>query len=119
MTYETTYGLWTEPNGGKYHVPPNALVEAAENLLLSLGYAINPPSKPLTFEDVAPMTEAPPVGTEYWAVHPFGENGVMRTHWDGAAMDKSAVRRRVAYRKKEHAIVAAAHIFGLKGGTFT
>ena len=38
-------------------------LEAAEKLLRDKGYTVTPPSKPLTFENVAPMTE------DYWKKH--------------------------------------------------
>ena len=91
-------------------------LEAAERLLRSHGYAIVPPAKPLTFEDVTPMTEAPLRGTEYWVVSPFSTEGAVLLWWAEDAHDKSALRRRMAYLDKEHALVAARHIFGLKGG---
>lgn len=91
-------------------------LEAAEQLLLAHGYTVTPPAQPLTFENVVPMTEAPPEGTEYWVVHSFNSNGVAKSTWYADAMDKSALRHRMAYLDKEHALVAARHIFGLKGG---
>lgn len=91
-------------------------LEAAEQLLLANGYKITPPTRPLTFEDVTPMTEAPPDGTEYWLVQPFIKDGVDRFCWVGGDFDQATLRHRVAYLEKEHALIAARHIFGLKGG---
>ena len=91
-------------------------LEAAEKLLRENGYTIIPPAKQLTFEDVTPMTEAPLRGTEYWVVSPFSTEGAVLLWWAEDAHDKSALRRRMAYRKKEHALIAARHLFGLKGG---
>lgn len=79
-------------------------LDEAEKLLLANGYTIIPPAKPLTFEDVEPMTEVPPKGTEYWIIDTTTPEGVLST-WC-----------RMAYLDKEHALVAARHIFGLKGG---
>ena len=86
---------------------------AAEQLLRANGYTI---TKPLTFEDVVPMTEAPPKGTWYWVTQPFRSRGVEAFIWDGDEADLAALRHRMAYLDKEHALVAARHIFGLKGG---
>ena len=91
-------------------------LEAAEKLLRENGYTITPPAKPLTFEDVVPMTEAPPKGTWYWVTQPFWSQGVEAFIWDGDEADLAALRHRMAYLDKEHALVAARHIFGLKGG---
>ena len=90
--------------------------EAAEKLLRENGYTVTPPAKPLTFEEVTPMTEAPLRGTEYWVVSPFRTEGAVLLWWAEDADDKSALRRRMAYLDKEHALIAARHIFGLKGG---
>ena len=91
-------------------------LEAAEKLLRAYGYAIIPPTKPLTFEDVVPMTEVPPEGTEYWAISPTVDEGAYRALINGSGVDYRVVKRRMAYLDKEHALVAARHIFGLKGG---
>ena len=91
-------------------------LDAAEKLLLVNGYTIIPPVKPLTFEDVVPLTEAPPEGTECWVVDLLREEGVADINWRNDFFDETALRRRLVYLKKEHALVAARHIFGLKGG---
>ena len=97
-------------------VTKQADLDAAEQLLRANGYTITPPAKPLKFEDVTPLTEPLPKGTDYWAVHPFGPDGVALYQWLSASSDKSILRRRMAYLDKEHALIAARHIFGLKGG---
>ena len=91
-------------------------LEAAEKLLLAYGYTVTQPAKALTFEDVTPMTKAPPEGTEYWVVQPVRETGVESYCWAGDDFDECALRHRMAYRNQEHALIAARHIFGLKGG---
>ena len=91
-------------------------LDAAEQLLRDNGYTVTPPAKSLKFEDVTPLTEPLPKGTDYWAVHPFGPDGVALYQWLSASSDKSILRRRMAYLDKEHALIAARHIFGLKGG---
>lgn len=91
-------------------------LDAAEQLLRANGYTVTPPAKPLTFEDVVPMTEAPPEGTVYWVVSPTGEGGVYRAWIRDRASDDLVIKRRMAYLEKEHALIAARHIFGLKGG---
>lgn len=91
-------------------------LEAAEQLLLANGYKITQPTRPLTFEDVVPMTEAPQKGTEYWIVSASASSGAYRTIFDGTGFDSRVIRRRSAYLEREHAVVAARHIFGLKGG---
>lgn len=91
-------------------------LEAAEQLLLNYGYTVIPPATPLTFEDVVPMTEAPQKGTWYWVTHPFNSRGVEGFAWGGDEYDLAALRRRMAYLDREHALIAARHIFGLKGG---
>ena len=91
-------------------------LNAAEKLLRDNGYAIIPPAKPLTFEDVTPMTEAPPKGTWYWVPQPFRSRGVEAFIWVGDEYDLAALRHRMAYLEREHALIAARHIFGLKGG---
>ena len=91
-------------------------LEAAKKLLLSNGYTITPPAKPLTFEDVAPMTEAPPKGGRYWVISASGRHGVYNVSFGDDAFDRLVIQRRMAYLEKEHALIAAQHIFGLKGG---
>ena len=91
-------------------------LEAAEKLLRENGYAVTPPAKPLTFEDATPMTEAPPKGTWYWVPQPFRSRGVEAFAWGGDEYDLVALRHRMAYLEREHALIAARHIFGLKGG---
>ena len=91
-------------------------LEAAEKLLRDNGYTIIPPVKPLTFEDVTPMTEAPPEGTVYWVVSALRWEGVFCVRFFSAEFDPLLLKRRMAYLEKEHALVAARHIFGLKGG---
>ena len=91
-------------------------LEAAEKLLRDNGYTIIPPVKPLTFEDVAPMTEAPPEGTVYWVVSALHWEGVFCARFFNAEFDPLLLKRRMAYLDKEHALIAARHIFGLKGG---
>ena len=97
-------------------VPEQPDLAAAKNLLRANGYTIIPPVKPLTFEDVVPMTEAPQKGTWYWVPQPFMSRGVEAFAWGGDEYDLAALRHRMAYLDKEHALVAARHIFGLKGG---
>ena len=94
--------------------PPD--LEAAEKLLRENGYTIIPPAKPLTFEDVVPMTEAPPEGTVYWVVSALHWEGVFCARFFNAEFDPLLLKRRMAYLEKEHALIAARHIFGLKGG---
>ena len=91
-------------------------LEAAEQLLLGNGYTVTPPAKPLTFEDVTPMTEAPPEGTVYWVVSALHWEGVFCARFFNAEFDPLLLKRRMAYLEKEHALIAARHIFGLKGG---
>ena len=91
-------------------------LEAAEQLLRANDYTIIPPAKPLTFEDVTPMTAAPKKGTWYWVTQPFRSQGVEAFIWVGDEYDLAVLRRRMAYLDREHALIAARHIFGLKGG---
>ena len=91
-------------------------LDAAEKLLRANGYAITPPAKPLTFEDVVPMTEAPPDGTVYWVVSAGEHQGAYVAYFYGREVDRRAIKRRMAYLEKDHALIAARHIFALKGG---
>lgn len=91
-------------------------LEAAEKLLRANGYTVTPPVKPLTFEDVQPMTEAPLKGARYWVISAAERDGVYSTNSYGSVLDHRIIRRRMAYLDKEHALIAARHIFGLKGG---
>lgn len=91
-------------------------IDAAEQLLRANSYTVIPPAKPLTFEDVTPMTEAPKKGTWYWVIQPFNSRGVEAFAWGGDGYDLAALRHRMAYLNKEYALIAAQHIFGLKGG---
>ena len=68
------------------------------------------------FEDVEPLTEAPQIGTSYWMVQPFDKRGVDSFIWCGDDYDFTVLQHRMAYLDKEHALIAARHIFGLKGG---
>ena len=88
-------------------------LEAAEKLLRANGYTV---TKPITFEDVVPMTEAPPEGTVYWVVSALHWEGVFCARFFNAEFDPLLLKRRMAYLEKEHALIAARHIFGLKGG---
>ena len=101
----------------EYHtVTEQPDLEAAEKLLRENGYTVIPPAKPLTFEDVVPMTEAPPKGTRYWVVSAVERDGVYSVPFGNDALDRLIIKRRMAYLKHEHAVIAARHIFGLKGG---
>ena len=91
-------------------------LEAAEQLLRANDYTVIPPARPLTFEDVVPMTEAPLKQTDYWVLCPFSKGGVKHFYWVDDELDKSALRLRAAYLDEAHARIAARHIFGLKGG---
>ena len=91
-------------------------LEAAESLLRANGYTVTTPTKPLTFEDVVPMTEAPPKGARYWVISAAERDGVCSVQFANDAFDRLVIQRRMAYLDKEHALVAARHIFGLKGG---
>ena len=91
-------------------------LKTAEQLLLANDYTVTPPAKHLTFEDVTPMTEAPPEGTEYWYLEATNAEGVSSFVWRDDGLDEIVLKRRVAYLDQEHALVAARHIFGLKGG---
>lgn len=91
-------------------------LDAAEKLLRANDYTVIPPARPLTFDDVTPMTEVPKKGTWYWVPQPFRSRGVEAFAWGGDDHDLAALRHRMAYREREHARVAARHIFGLKGG---
>lgn len=91
-------------------------LEAAEKLLRANGYTVIPPAKPLTFEDITPITEAPPRFTRYWVVSAADREGVRSVPFDNDEFDNYRIKRRMAYLDKEHALVAARHIFGLKGG---
>ena len=91
-------------------------LDAAEQMLRANGYTVIPPAKPLTFEDVTPMTEAPPKGTRYWVVSAVERDGVYSVPFGNDALDRLIIKRRMAYLKHEHALIAARHIFGLKGG---
>ena len=97
-------------------VTEKADLEAAEKLLRDNRYTVIPPAKPLTFEDVVPLTEVPTEDRDYWVVSPTAEEGVYRAWIRGRAFDDRVTKRRMAYLEKEHALIAARHIFGLKGG---
>ena len=88
-------------------------LDAAEKLLRDNGYTV---TKPLTFEDVTPLTEAPPKGTPCWVPQPFRSRGVEAFIWVGNEQDLRTLKHRMAYHNREHALIAARHIFGLKGG---
>ena len=91
-------------------------IDAAEQMLRANGYTVIPPAKPLTFEDVVPLTEVPPEDRDYWVVSPTAEEGVYRAWIRDRAFDDRVKKRRMAYLDEEHALIAARHIFGLKGG---
>ena len=115
--YLWNHGLNDDSDIIEYRVAiEQADLDYAEKLLLANGYAITPPTKPLTFDDVVPMTEAPQKGTWYWVIQPFISRGVEAFIWGGDEYDLAALRHRMAYLDKAHALVAARHIFGLKGG---
>ena len=98
-------------------VTEQADLDVAEKLLRENGYTVTPPAKSLTFDDVVPMTEVPPEGTEFWVIAATSEEGAYRTCWvDGNELDLRTLKRRMAYLDEEHALIAARHIFGLKGG---
>ena len=91
-------------------------LKAAEQLLRANGYTVTLPDKPLTFEDVKPMTEAPPKGARYWVISAAEHDGVCSVPFANDAFDRLVIQRRMAYLDNEHALIAARHIFGLKGG---
>ena len=91
-------------------------LDAAEQMLRANGYTITPPAKPLTFEDVVPLTEAPEKGTRYWMLSAVEPEGILCVKSFNDWFDQRAIKRRVAYPDKEQALVAARRIFGLKGG---
>ena len=91
-------------------------LDAAEQLLRANGYNVVPPTKPITFEDVVPLTEAPEKGTEYWVPSPSAKEGIYKAQFVGDVFDDLKIKRRMAYLDKEHALIAARYIFGLKGG---
>ena len=91
-------------------------LEAAEKLLRENGYTVIPPARPLTFEDVVPLTEAPPKGARCWVISAQERGGVYGVPFGNDALDRLIIQRRMAYLEKEHALIAAKHIFGLKGG---
>lgn len=97
-------------------VTEQADLGAAEQLLCANGYTVTPPVKPLTFEDVTPMTEAPPKGARYWVISAAERDGVYSVPFGNDALDRLVIQRRMAYLDNEHALIAARHIFGLKGG---
>ena len=97
-------------------VTEQADLEAAEQMLRANGYTITPPAKPLTFEDVVPMTEVPEKGTRYWMLSAVEPEGILCVKSFNDWFDQRAIKRRVAYPDKEQALVAARRIFGLKGG---
>ena len=88
-------------------------LDAAEQLLRANGYTV---TKPLTFDDVTPLTEAPEKGTKYWMLSAVEPEGILCVKAFNEWFDQRAIKRRVAYLDKEHALIAAKHIFGLKGG---
>ena len=91
-------------------------LEAAEQLLRANDYTVTPPTMPITFEDVEPMTEAPHEGMRYWVVSAVERDGVYSVPFGNDAFDRLVIQRRMAYLEREHALIAARHIFGLKGG---
>ena len=91
-------------------------IDAAEQMLRANGYTIIPPAKPLTFDDVTPMTEVPEKGTRYWMLSAVEPEGILCVKSFNDWFDQRAIKRRVAYPDKEQALVAARRIFGLKGG---
>ena len=97
-------------------VTEQAGLGAAEQLLRANGYTIIPPTKPITFEDVVPMTEAPLKGARYWVISATERDGVCSVPFGNDAFDRLIIQRRMAYLNNEHALIAARHIFGLKGG---
>ena len=91
-------------------------LEAAEKLLRANGYTVTPPTKPITFKDVTPTTEVPRSGRRYWAVSGTAEEGVCELGWFSHEAAHILLKRRLVYLEKEDALIAARHIFGLKGG---
>lgn len=102
----------------KTNLAADALPErdTAEQLLCANGYTVIPPAKPLTFEDVEPMTEAPLKGLRYWVVSAAERDGACSVQFADDAFDRRIIQRRMAYLDREDALIAARHIFGLKGG---
>ena len=52
----------------------------------------------------------------YWVVSALHWEGVFCVRFFNAEFDPLLLKRRMAYLDKEHALIAARHIFGLKGG---
>lgn len=109
--------LWRQGHGTgdivEYCTAAHTDIDAAEQLLRGNGYTVIPP---LTFEDVTPIMEAPEEGTEYWVVSLSDPEGVIaQCHTGRSFYEQLVIKRGMAYLKKEHALIAARHIFGLKG----
>lgn len=94
----------------------HADLDAAESLLRANDYTVIPPARPLTFEDITPVAWPLPPGTVYWVVSAGEHEGVYIAYFYGRDIDHRIIQRRMAYLDKEHALIAAKHIFGLKGG---
>ena len=98
MTTKKIYGPWIKWGGGKYPVPPSTLAEVK----CRSGRVL-----------------APRLAYRYSWKH-IGSNGDIvgyRTaRFFSAEFDPLLFKRRMAYLEKEHALIAARHIFGLKGG---
>ena len=76
-----------------YHTvtePPD--LDAADKLLRNNRYTVIPPAKSLTFDDLTPMTEAPPTDTEYWVVHSFSKTGAEPYRWGGNDLDQPTLQ---------------------------
>ena len=91
-------------------------LDAAEQLLCANGYTVTKPLTLRSFEDVVPMTEAPQKGARYWVISAVERDGVYSVPFGNDALDRLIIQRRMAYLDIEDALVAARHIFGLKGG---
>ena len=138
MTTKKIDGPWIKWHGGECPVPPRTEVEvklrcgAVKGTRAGNSYwnhdkdydtydivsyrTVTPPTKPITFEDVVPLTEIPPKGTEFWVISALANEGAYHFCGDDKEVVSQIVKRRMAYLEKEDALVAARHHFGLKGG---
>ena len=85
---------WLHGNGDIDIVEYCAVIEqadldAAEQLLRANGYTV---TRPLTFEDVKPLTEAPQEGTDYWVLSAEYPAGVLSVWFSSDEFDGWAIK---------------------------
>ncbi len=63
------------------------------------------------FDVPEPMRDRPEIGTEYYVVDAYGNNGVFKSNWHGSQCDELAFERGLCHITSENCIIHAKALF--------